>query len=387
MEYQLELKQIVEYPRCRIYRQFIRTLMDDRSIRVSGGSGLFYFAVLCAQASSRPRKLKIGKSRYEVNAGEGMFSESEMMSWFKAASHEELVEILFCLCDDGLIDFTPYKQGRYIKFKILSWQKSNTVSERCATLEKDTDFFFLPMTVLSETLYTREFSESDIILDLWMNAIYNDERVQDSDIDPVVYLRTGTGTLLLQYYDLSCRWGLTAEYITKFLSKFEKLDYLSIITPLGQQGVGIFLKGYLASMFKVSDVIIDKDEIPMALSMKVSLPENALYGLAVEASLMNRIFIANNLADILKKQYLFFIVQKVADLLSAQGVKCCSCKETIYNLSLGPIAHKEITFECPVDAYGFTDKPLILTINCGRRSRLFAFSLTLTKEGQHGHLS
>ena len=40
-EYQLELKQIVDYTRCRIYRQFIQSLMNDRSIRVSGGSGLF----------------------------------------------------------------------------------------------------------------------------------------------------------------------------------------------------------------------------------------------------------------------------------------------------------------------------------------------------------
>lgn len=40
-EYQLEIKQVVDYPRCRIYRQFIQSLMNDRSIRVSGGSGLF----------------------------------------------------------------------------------------------------------------------------------------------------------------------------------------------------------------------------------------------------------------------------------------------------------------------------------------------------------
>ena len=39
--YQLQIKQIVDYPRCRIYRQFVRFLMEDRSIRVSGGSGLF----------------------------------------------------------------------------------------------------------------------------------------------------------------------------------------------------------------------------------------------------------------------------------------------------------------------------------------------------------
>ena len=42
MDYQLELKQIVDFPRCRIYREFIQTLMKDRSIRTNGGSCLFY---------------------------------------------------------------------------------------------------------------------------------------------------------------------------------------------------------------------------------------------------------------------------------------------------------------------------------------------------------
>ena len=35
-EYTLEIKQIVDYPRCRIYRQFVQALIADRSIRVSG---------------------------------------------------------------------------------------------------------------------------------------------------------------------------------------------------------------------------------------------------------------------------------------------------------------------------------------------------------------
>ena len=50
-EYQLQIKQIVDYPRCRIYRQFVQALITDRSIRVSGGSGLFYFTVLCSYAT------------------------------------------------------------------------------------------------------------------------------------------------------------------------------------------------------------------------------------------------------------------------------------------------------------------------------------------------
>ena len=52
-EYQLQIKQVVDYPRCRIYKQFAQSLMADRSIRAGGGSGLFYFMVLCSYADFR----------------------------------------------------------------------------------------------------------------------------------------------------------------------------------------------------------------------------------------------------------------------------------------------------------------------------------------------
>ena len=43
LEYQLQVKQVVDYPRCCVYRQFVQSLMADRSIRTGGGSGLFLF--------------------------------------------------------------------------------------------------------------------------------------------------------------------------------------------------------------------------------------------------------------------------------------------------------------------------------------------------------
>ena len=52
MEYQLELKQIVDFPRCRIYRNFIQTLINDRSIRTTGGSFLFWYLILCSYANT-----------------------------------------------------------------------------------------------------------------------------------------------------------------------------------------------------------------------------------------------------------------------------------------------------------------------------------------------
>ena len=44
VNYQLELKQIVDFPRCRIYREFIQTLMKDRSIRTNGVPVCFIFS-------------------------------------------------------------------------------------------------------------------------------------------------------------------------------------------------------------------------------------------------------------------------------------------------------------------------------------------------------
>ena len=55
-EYTLEIKQIVDYPRCRIYRQFVQALIADRSIRVSGGSGLFWIRKPPALPVEAPRK-------------------------------------------------------------------------------------------------------------------------------------------------------------------------------------------------------------------------------------------------------------------------------------------------------------------------------------------
>lgn len=36
MHYQIEIKQIVDFPRVRIYRDFIRTLITEKGIRTSG---------------------------------------------------------------------------------------------------------------------------------------------------------------------------------------------------------------------------------------------------------------------------------------------------------------------------------------------------------------
>lgn len=64
-EYQLQIKQVVDYPRCRIYREFIHKLINDRSIRINGGSGLFHFTVLCSYANFRTSYRRIDGISYD----------------------------------------------------------------------------------------------------------------------------------------------------------------------------------------------------------------------------------------------------------------------------------------------------------------------------------
>ena len=91
--YQLQIKPVVDYPRCRIYRQFVRFLMEDRSIRVSGGSGLFYFTVLCSYANFRTSYRRIDGISYTVYPGEWVCTLKEPVSY---------THLLLCQQDGGL---------------------------------------------------------------------------------------------------------------------------------------------------------------------------------------------------------------------------------------------------------------------------------------------
>ena len=66
-EYQLELKQLVDYPRCRIYRKFIQSLIADRNFHSHGGSGLFYYIVLCSLVNFRFSYRRIERTSYLVS--------------------------------------------------------------------------------------------------------------------------------------------------------------------------------------------------------------------------------------------------------------------------------------------------------------------------------
>ena len=200
-EYQLQIKQIVDYPRCRIYRQFIRTLMEDQSFRASEGSGLFHYAVLCSFANFRTSYRHIDGISYTIYPGEWICTTKELATWFHTRFQYQAVNILEKLQSLHLISFLQLNRGKVIKYKIRDWKKHNTVLDYNCPCQKDTGFFFMPVSTAMELLSTSRCSERDIVLDLWISTVYNDEQVEGSAVGPVVYIRNGTGNPLVAYSD------------------------------------------------------------------------------------------------------------------------------------------------------------------------------------------
>lgn len=160
-EYQLELKQIVDYPRCRIYRQFIKMLMQDENIRTGGSSGLYYFTVLSCYANFRTSYKRIDGISYTIYPGEWICRVSELTEWFRTRFQHQAISILKDLQDRHLITYSLLGRGKLIKFKIKGWCKHNRVLDYNAPCQKDTGFFFLPVSAANELVGSGRCSEID----------------------------------------------------------------------------------------------------------------------------------------------------------------------------------------------------------------------------------
>ena len=371
-EYQLELKQIVDYPRCRIYRKFIDLLMKDTDIRTGGSSGLFYFTVLSCYANFRTSYKRIDGISYTVYPGEWVCRVSELSEWFRTRFQHQALSILKDLQDRHLITYTLLGRGKLVKFKIKGWCKYNRALDYNAPCQKDTGFFFLPVSIANELVGAGKCSEMDAMLDLWVNTIYNDTQVQGSELGPVVYMRNGTGSPLIGYAELAERWGVSKATAGRYLRKMKELDYVSTLAFPGTHGTAIYLKKYLSTMFQISDVLIDKDEVAMALNIRVNIADDTSEDSVSEKE------------SGVSKLHTEIILQKVSKILAAQGFPCFSCPQIQYKLlPLSDDCRKAVISTS--NLMGVKEYRYSFVISCKNSTELFRFEIQLTsvlpKEG------
>ena len=337
MEYQLELKQIVDYPRWRIYRELLRSLMEDRDIRTNGSSYLFYYITLCSYANFRSSYRRIEGISYLVGPGEWICRTSELAEWFRTRFQHQALSILDFLQKQNYITYTRLGRNNLVKFSITNWKQHNTALDYNYPCLKDVGFFFFPVAAVHELISIGKCSEMDIVLDLWVHAIYNDGQVQGSELGPVVYFRNCTGNPLISFSDLALRWGISKSTVSRILSKLQDKEYLSLVSFTGRHGSVIYLCSYLSTMFNISDVMIDKEEISMTFQVPVHISDTSPIPETEpirdeQITIMEADSSVSGQDACVSKPHMKKIVQKVAQILAAQGVSCCECSRTQYKL-------------------------------------------------------
>ncbi len=348
MDYQLEIKQIVDYPRCRIYREFIRTLMADKNIRSNGSSYLFYYMTLCSYANFRSSYRKLEGISYLIGPGEWICRTSELAEWFRTRFHHQAISILDFLQAQHYLTYTRLGRGNLVKFRINEWSRHNTSFEYNYPCLKDVGFFFFPIASVHELISMGKCSEMDIILDLWIHAIYNDRQVQGSEVGPVVYFRNYTGNPLTSFSDLSLRWGISKATVSRTLNKLQEKGYLSLVSFPGRHGSVIYLCNYLSTMFNISDVMIDKEEVSMSFHIPIHLPDTEP-DTEVSSIKDEQILVSNENGSVSESHKKLF-VKKAAQILAAQGLSCCECPKTLYKLySLSDCGEPDIKYSLQID--------------------------------------
>jgi len=345
--------------------------MADRSIRTNGGSGLFYYTVLCNYANFRTSYLRIDGIGYTVYPGEWICTVKELSAWFRTRFQYQAVTILDELQKRHLISYLFLDHGKVVKYKIRDWKKHNTVLDYNCPCQKDTGFFFVPVVVATELVSNRRCSEMDILLDLWMSAVYNDSQVQGSEIGPVAYFRNGTGSPLVAYSEMAGRWGISKATTGRILKKLADMDYISLMSFPGKAGSVIYLHSYLSTMFQISDVLVDKEEVAMSLKINISLPDEGAPQ-ADSALTEHEVCVSEGLSCVSKSD-MDAVIRKMAQVLDAQGISCFRCPKSIYKLyPLSDACREEYISHIPkaVSRFG-------MAVCCGEDKPVYTFELTL----------
>ena len=177
----------------------------------------------------------------------------------------------------------------------------------------------------------------DVILDLWIHAVYNDSSVLGSDSGPLSITGIIPEIPLPALMNWVERWSLSKASVSRLLKKLEEKNTLHLSHLQENTESVIYLNNYLSVMFNISDVMIDKEEIAMKMQLPIHVPEEITIEDSASVSVSetvtdSQITVTKN-DSCVPDSHMKFIVQKVAELLDSQGIPCCHCSKTRYILS------------------------------------------------------
>lgn len=259
--YQLEIKQLLKFRHCRIYRSFIRELMRNMNLKTKGTSYLFFYIILCSYANFRTSYVRIESNYFTVYPGHWVCKMSEITEWFRLKARKQTLAVLDILAEKNLITYKLHHNDKIINFKIKRWKASNVVLEYNAPCQKEDGFFFFPIANALKLVDGGKYSEADILMDIWLNTILNDLEMKGSHLGPIAYFRGMRESALVSNSELAVRWGISRTTVFRVLKKLQEMNFIDMIHFTGASGSVIYTKNYMQTMFDVEEIYVDRNEV------------------------------------------------------------------------------------------------------------------------------
>mgnify|MGYP000382258809 CR=1 FL=1 len=179
---------------------------------------------------------------YTIGPGEWICTVTDLQEWFRCRFQHQALSILRFFEEQNYITYSLLGKNRLVKFKISDWtQRQYRIGIQLSLVKKILGFFFFPIAKVHELIGIGKCSEMDVILDLWIHAVYNDSSVLGSDSGPIVYYRDNTGNPLTSFNELGERWSLSKASVSRLLKKLEEKEYITLISFTGKHGSVIYL--------------------------------------------------------------------------------------------------------------------------------------------------
>ena len=180
---------------------------------------------------------------------------------------------------------------------------------------------------------------------------------------------------LAAYSEMAVRWGISKATTGRILKKLADMDYISLMSFPGRTGSVIYLHSYLSTMFQISDVLVDKEEVAMVLKINLALPDETD---SQEDSTVteHEICVSEELTSV-SKSNMETVITKMAQVLDAQGISCFRCPKSIYKLyPLSDACREEYISHILKGAVRFG-----MTVSCGEDKPVHRMRLFLTEAG------
>ena len=289
------------YKSQKISRGFVNEIKNNLSSK--GSNMLFDYCYYLSRAMYNRKENENIKSRFcaiktplkklfkDINKNENFTSYEDVVKAYawRYERSSTFSNIYFLANDAGLLDvkidnlettfditiglmnrfFSPTYNRKYqiAEFAAIK-NHSGYVLEDMANIKKVIDLIKLP------------FSERDIMLDLYLNCIYNDEFFPLSCNSPLVMYDKENFSTHYTYRFLAKRWNISLGKVHNVLNKFKKLGYIEFKT-VPNHGTYIFVNAYSKFLWNIESITPAYFDIVKDASVKncISIYSNYFYNL------------------------------------------------------------------------------------------------------------